>query len=101
MKLFKAITATTLLAAYLAAPVIGFAAEGKAEKTDKKAKPYTLDKCIVSDEKLDADADMKPFVFTHGGQEFKLCCKSCKKDFDKDPAKYVAKLAKAEKNKKK
>jgi hypothetical protein len=98
MKFIKAITATTLIAAYLAAPVIGFAAEGKVKS--KKAKPYTLDKCIVSDEKLDADPAMKPFVFTHGDQEFKLCCKSCKKDFDKDPAKYVAKLAKAEKDKK-
>jgi YHS domain-containing protein len=26
----------------------------------------------------------------------KLCCKSCKKDFDKDPAKYLKKLDSAE-----
>lgn len=29
----------------------------------------------------------------HDGQEFKFCCKSCVKDFDKDPAKWHAKLA--------
>ena len=34
----------------------------------------------------------KPFVFTHEGQEIKLCCKSCQKDFTKDPAKYLKKL---------
>lgn len=95
MKLLKPITATVLIAAYLAAPVAGFAADAK----DKKAKPYPLNTCIVTDEKLGADPDMKPYVFTHGDQEIKLCCKSCKKDFDKDPGKYVSKLAKAEKGK--
>jgi hypothetical protein len=42
----------------------------------------------------------KPFVFEHKDQEIKLCCKSCKKDFDKDPAKYLKKMAEAEKGKK-
>ena len=95
MKLLKPITATVLIAAYLAAPVAGLAADAK----DKKAKPYPLDTCIVTDEKLGADPDMKPHVFTHGDQEIKLCCKSCKKDFDKNPGKYVSKLTKAEKDK--
>ena len=65
---------------------------------DKKAaaKPYPLDTCIVSDEKLGADASMKPFVFTHEGQEIKLCCKSCQKDFKKDTAKYLKKIKDAE-----
>ena len=61
------------------------------EKTsDKKAKPYPLDKCIVSDEKLGEHG--KPYVFTHEGQEIKLCCKDCLKDFKKEPAKYLKKL---------
>lgn len=64
------------------------------EKKDA-AKPYPLDKCIVSDEKLGEMG--KPFVFTHEGQEIKLCCKSCQKDFKKDPAKYLKKLAGAAK----
>ena len=64
----------------------GFAAE----KQDEKAKPYPLDKCIVTDEKLGEMG--KPFVFTHEGQEIKLCCKSCQKDFKKDTAKYIKKI---------
>ena len=72
------------------------AADAAAPKGDKakseKAKPYTLKTCIVSDEKLDADPNMKSVSFTHEGQEIKLCCKSCMKDFKKEPAKYIKKL---------
>ena len=60
--------------------------------TADKAKPYTLDKCIVSDEKLGEHG--KPYVFTHEGQEIKLCCKDCLKDFKKEPAAYLKKLEK-------
>ncbi len=73
--------------------LIGFAADAKSDTTAKK--PYPLDKCIVSDEKLGEMGD--PFVFVQDGQEIKLCCKSCQKDFKKDPTKYLKKLAKAEK----
>jgi len=64
---------------------------------DKKdaAKPYPLKTCIVSDEKLDADPAMKSYSFVHEGQEIKLCCKSCLKDFKKEPAKYLKKLDKS------
>ena len=54
------------------------------------AKPYTMDKCIVSGDPLDP---AKPVSFVYNGQQIKLCCNDCKKDFDKDPAKYMAKLA--------
>jgi hypothetical protein len=64
---------------------------------EKKVKPYPLDTCVVSDEKLGADPSMKPHVFTYEGREIKLCCKSCLKDFKKDSAKYVAKIEAAEK----
>jgi hypothetical protein len=60
------------------------------DKKTEKPKPYPLDKCIVTDEKLGEMG--KPFVFTHEGQEIKLCCKSCQKDFKKAPAKYLKKL---------
>jgi len=66
-----------------------------APKADAAARPYPLDTCIVTDEKLDADPDMKSYTFVHEGQEIKLCCKSCKKKFDKDPAKYLKKLSDA------
>lgn len=62
-------------------------------KTDKPT-PYTLDTCVVSGDKL---GDMgKPYVFTYEGREIKLCCKSCYKDFKKDPAKYIKKIEEAE-----
>lgn len=52
-------------------------------------KPYPLTTCIVTDEKLDKDA----VAFVHNGQELKICCEGCKEDFDKEPAKYLKKLA--------
>jgi len=97
----KSITKFTCLAFGMAllasANLAGFAEEKKGEK----GKPYPLDTCIVSDEKLGADASMKPFTFTHEGQEIKLCCKSCQKDFKKTPAKYLKKLEAAKKADKK
>ena len=101
MKLLKPLTATVLIAAYLAAPVVAFAAEGDKDKKAEKVKPYTLKTCAVSDEKLGGDPDMKPYVFTHGDREIKLCCESCKKDFDKNPKKFVKKIEDAEKSAKK
>ena len=64
---------------------------------DGKAKAYPLKTCVVSDEEIGKDADMKPHVFVHKGQEVKLCCKSCLKDFNKDPEKYMKKIHDAEK----
>jgi YHS domain-containing protein len=101
MKNLKKPTAILLLAIVTVSAFTALAAE---KKEKEKAKPYTLEKCIVSDEKLGEMGD--PVVFTYKGQEMKLCCKSCRKDFDKDPAKFVTKLEKAvkeqaEKDKKK
>jgi len=70
---------------------------GADEKKTEKPKPYTLKKCVVSDEELEEKGDMKPYVFTHEGREIKLCCESCLKDFKKHPAKYVKKIEAAEK----
>lgn len=55
------------------------------------SKAYPLDVCIVSGEKLGSMGD--PIVLVHQGQEVKFCCKSCKPDFEKEPAKFLAKLA--------
>ena len=54
------------------------------------AKPYPLEVCPVSGEKLGGMGE--PVVFVYQGQEIKLCCKNCRKDFDAEPAKYLAKL---------
>ena len=94
MKKLKTFTALTLSAAYLAAPLAAFAGD----KKDEKAKPYALTTCVVSDEKLGEHG--KPYVFTHEGQEIKMCCKDCLKDFKKEPAKYMKKIEEAQKEKK-
>src|SRR5882762_9925544 len=94
MKKFAFASLTGLIAAGLLVAAVSQAADGK---DSKKSKPYPLKKCVVSDEEIDEKGDMKPYVFTHQGQEVKLCCKSCLKDFKKDPAKYMAKIAAAEK----
>jgi YHS domain-containing protein len=89
----KTLTLLTLAVTLFAAPLAGFAAE------KAKAKPYPLDTCLVSGEKLGGDSHMKPYSFVYEGQEIKLCCKDCLKDFKKDPATYLKKLSEAPKAK--
>lgn len=74
-----------IVLASLAAFNLGFAAD-----TPATAKPYPLKTCVVSGESLDSMG--KPYIFQHEGQEIKLCCKSCLKKFQADPAKYLQKL---------
>lgn len=61
-------------------------------------KPYPLTTCIVSGEKLGEMG--KPIVIIKDGQEVKLCCKSCIKDFEKEPAKFLKEIAEKSKEKK-
>jgi len=96
MKTLKSLLLPAVAAVLAVSPVAGLAAD---EKKDAKVKPYPLDTCIVADEKLGADPNMKPYTFTVGDQEVKLCCKSCLKDFKKDEAKYLKKIAAAPKKK--
>jgi hypothetical protein len=65
--------------------LIGFAATGFAAD-----KPYPLDTCIVSGNKLGSMG--KVVVKSHEGQEIKFCCKPCVKKFDANPAKYLPRL---------
>ena len=58
--------------------------------TNAPVKPDKLATCPVSGEKLGEMAP--PYVFVYQGQEVKLCCSGCKKDFDQDPAKYLKKI---------
>lgn len=90
MKLFKKsiVTGAALLA--LAALTT------KADDSTKPApKPDKMTTCPVSGDKLGEMG--KPFVFEYKGHEVKLCCPDCKKDFDKDPAKYMKKIEAADK----
>jgi YHS domain-containing protein len=90
----KLIKMTCLLGILLALSLAARAEDAKTPTPDK------LTTCPVSGDKLDGDMG-KPFVFTYKDQEVKLCCKSCKKDFDKDPAKYIEKIRAADKADKK
>jgi YHS domain-containing protein len=63
---------------------------------EAKAKPDLLTTCPVSGDRIGGDMG-KPYVFVYKGQEVKLCCSMCKKDFDKDPEKYLAKIRAADK----
>jgi len=91
MKSIRTLPLIVLALSFAVAPLSSRAADAK--KSD--AKPYKLDKCIVSDEKLGEMG--KPFVMEYKGQEIKFCCKSCKKDFDKNPEKFIKKMHEAEK----
>lgn len=92
MKRIKFIVVALLTTAFLAGPLTAFAAE----KKKQAVKPYPLNTCVVSAEKFGGDMG-DPYVFVHDGREVKLCCKECKEEFDKQPAKFVAKIDEAAK----
>lgn len=64
--------------------------------TNTNVIPDLLKTCPVSKDKLGADMG-EPYRFVYKGQEVKLCCKGCKKDFDKDPEKYMKLIRAADK----
>ena len=72
---------TTLLAAIILGSSFAIAADTGAPAG------YPLKKCVVSDEALGGMG--KPFKVTYEGTDVYLCCKSCLKDFNKEPAKFV------------
>jgi phage shock protein E len=74
-------------AAFLITAGLAFATAQAADAV----KPYTLKKCFMSGH----DFEDKPVEFDYQGQHVKLCCNDCKGDFDKDPAKWMTKLAAA------
>jgi YHS domain-containing protein len=57
-------------------------------------KPYPLNYCLVSGDKIGEMGE--PAMTNYMGQEIKFCCADCVKDFNKNPKKYLKKLAKAE-----
>ena len=93
----KKLLITSLLAGAVVAGSLTATAADK--KSDKKKSDYPLTTCVVSGEKLGEMG--KPYVMKYEGREVQLCCESCKKDFKKDPAKYMKKLDEAEKAAKK
>ena len=83
----------TLSVPFLALPLVSRAADTNAAAVTPP-KPDKLATCPVSGEKLGEMG--KPYVFVYKEQEVKLCCSGCKKDFDKDPAKYLKKIRAAD-----
>lgn len=63
--------------------------------TNAVVKPYPLDYCIVSGDKIGGDMG-KPITNNYMGQQIIFCCSDCPPKFKKDPEKYMKKLAEAE-----
>ena len=60
---------------------------------DKQKPNYPLDTCVVLGKKLDANA----VDYIYQNRLVRLCCKDCIAAFEKDPAKYLAKIDEAAK----
>jgi YHS domain-containing protein len=88
------IAAVVLLAG---SPALAHASDtnSPSNSTNAVVKPYPLDYCIVSGDKLDEHG--KPIVIRYHGQEIKFCCADCVPEFKKDPATYLKKIQDAEK----
>ena len=73
-----------------------FALEGPGEATAvAKTDSYPLTTCVVSGDKLGEDGPPVKYTYRQAGQPdrvIEFCCKDCIADFEKDPAKYLAKL---------
>ncbi len=102
MKLFNHISRPVIRGLIMAAALAVISFNVRADDTNSvssataKPKPDLLTTCPVSGDKLGEMG--KPLVFVYQGQEVKLCCPHCKKDFDKDPAKYIKKIREADKD---
>jgi hypothetical protein len=95
MKTLKTPAILALTVAFLALPLAGRAGDtNPGAPAVPPPKPDKLTNCPVSGEKLGEMG--KPYVFVYKDQEVKLCCAGCKKEFDKDPAKYLKKIREAD-----
>ncbi len=84
---FAVLFAAAVPAALCASLLTAAAPEAKPERTGD---PYTLSTCPVSGENLGSMGDA--VVKLYEGREVRFCCASCVGAFEKDPAKYMAKV---------
>ena len=91
MKIFKSLITCALLTGTVVFALTGCKTEEHsiAATSGAGVKPYPLKTCVVSGEPIEAG---KAYTFVRDGQEIKLCCKDCLAEFDKNPAKFMAKL---------
>jgi YHS domain-containing protein len=90
MKQFNRTVKSIMIAGLTLAATALVSAARADTSTNAPVKSDPLPTCPVSGGKLGEMGN--PYVFTYQGQEVKLCCSGCKKDFDKDPAKYLKKI---------
>jgi hypothetical protein len=96
MKKMKFLAGTLLTVVLLSLSSVARADDtNSASATNTPPKADLLTTCPVSGDKLGEMG--KPYVFVYQDQEVKLCCSSCKKDFDKDPDKYIKLIRAADK----
>jgi YHS domain-containing protein len=86
---------SAIIAAIILAASLTLRAEDTNSAAGTQPTPDKLTTCPVSGDKLGGDMG-GPYVFTYKGQEVKLCCKNCKKDFDKNPEKFISKIRAAD-----
>jgi hypothetical protein len=86
------------LALLAGTPALVYAADTNSpgSSTNAVVKPYPLDYCLVSGDKIGGDMG-KPIVMVYKGQEMKFCCSDCPPKFKKNPEKYMKMLDEAEK----
>ena len=79
----------------LPAPAVASSTPAPVTKTEVKTATvdlanYPLKTCVVSGEELGSMG--APFDYQFQNRTIKLCCPSCQKKFDKEPAKYLQKI---------
>lgn len=94
MKSLNSLLKTTVTAAFALALATVATRSLAEEPAAAKVKPYTLQTCPVSGEKLGEMGS--PYVFTNSNREIKLCCKGCLSKFTNEPAAYIKKIETAE-----
>lgn len=85
-----------IVLSFLLLSVVG-CGSGKSNKPYVNTDGYPLDICVVTEQKLGSMGD--PFVIKYQDRTVKFCCAACLKDFNKEPAKYMAMIEEAEKKK--
>jgi hypothetical protein len=78
--------------------LISFGAYAGDNSTNAPAKPYPLKTCLVCDMGF---GNEKPLAFVYKGQEIHVCDAGEKAQFDKNPDKFMKKLADEEAKQKK
>ena len=94
MKLFNQISQLMICGLVLGVVMLASTAMA-ADPTNAPPKPDLLTTCPVCGDKLADKAH--PYFFIYKGQEVGLCCKDCRKAFDKAPAKYLKQIREADK----